>query len=212
MKYYLIALLTLALCLSACAAEPAPVSEPETAPVIAPEPAKAPEKNPEPEGTEELFGALSDNRYENLWFGIGAELEAEFSANAAEIPGQGQSVRVLTAAAEGGEWEISVTVSGVGAEATAENYAAAAKTLATAAFEEAGLELTGSAIETLSFAGAEYPALRLAAERVSERGDTLAVYQLTVFIKRGRYIAAVTATTYLEDFTDSLIGGFYALA
>ncbi|MBQ1702842.1 MAG: hypothetical protein II021_00035, partial [Oscillospiraceae bacterium] len=125
---------------------------------------------------------------------------------------QGQSVRVLTAAAEGGEWEISVTVSGVGAEATAENYAAAAKTLATAAFEEAGLELTGSAIETLSFAGAEYPALRLAAERVSERGDTLAVYQLTVFIKRGRYIAAVTATTYLEDFTDSLIGGFYALA
>lgn len=218
MKYYLITLLTLALCLSACAAEPEPVPEPETAPVMAPEPvpARAPAEIPEPEGAEELFGYLSEKGYENPWFGFEAELEAACYIGTVEegaaIPAQGESVRVLSASGERGEWDITVTVSGAGAGATAEDYAAAMKTLAPAAYAKAELELTGSALETLSFAGAEYPALRVAAERRSERGDTLAVYQLTVFIKHGRYIAAVTATTYIEDFTDSLIGGFYALA
>lgn len=175
----------------------------------------------EPADLLAVLGTAEDGEYKNEWFGFGVlfedslfvtpldEWDAEGLASAFSL---GEAVNAFTAKSEDGASELKISVSEAGAAVTEAEFAGIMKALVPSALSERGLEAVKSKAETLSFAGEEHCALRCEAVLVTESGEKVSVCQLSVFVKSGRFIASVTATAYIEDSTDSILGGFYALA
>ena len=73
-----------------------------------------------------------------------------------------------------------------------------------------GYAVQSSELTTITFAGAEHSAIRLLTT-YTEDGYDYDLYQLLVCVKNSNYVMGVTFTSYIEDITDTLAEGFYAI-
>lgn len=181
------------------------------------------------------FGRISGGIYENTYFGVGCELDSDWtfysSEELAELNGLAASAITdeelaalvensgvqydMYAYAAEGLFSINVTIEKLnalyGIALTEDSY----MDISMSSLETAFSSMEGAAnpkIEktTVSFAGAERSALKISFDYLVE--DTaIPAYELIVCIKSGNYVAVVTFSTATEDYTDEAASLFYAL-
>lgn len=205
------------------AATPAPPSAPETV---------EPETTVEPdEASEELeIGNQVGGRYENSFFGIGCELDENWTYltpdelaaligktsdifDDEELAKNFESIDMfydMAAQADDGLVSINVIVQNLGLlygiALDEEQVIDLSFDQIDAQMESAGFTIVAKEKQNIEFAGEERVCLKLDCD---VQGN--AYYALQVYIKEGNYLAMITFSCFLEDITSELSNNFFAV-
>ena len=212
-----------------------PVSEPPEEPPAETDEtdAETPDQTGEPEApSEPVLGVYhaDSNTYENELLGLGCQLEEDWRVYSADEMAQlnGMMVDMMTDEAIAEQLEssgyvqafyaqlgdqpvtVNITVENLGllygALLDEQQYAELSIGQLPAVLESIGLEDISTEITTATFLGSEHTAIN-----VYGQVQGLDFYETLVCVKVNRYMACVTAASYLADVTGDVLDMFYAL-
>lgn len=195
--------------------------------------AQTAEPTNEPEAsTDPILGVYSEdtNTYENEYIGIGCKLDSDWvvydEEQIAEL--NGIVVNMITdeaiadqleksgylqpfyALTEEGLVTVNITLENLGllygSLLDEQAYAEIASEQLPSAFEGLGMTDVTVETDTVTFAGGEHAAIF-----VSGSLEGIEFHEILVCMKVGRYIANITAASYLADVTEDVLALFYAL-
>lgn len=183
-----------------------------------------------PVSASEVIGSVNGQSYTNPYFGMGCQLEDTWSIatteEMAEIIGLTQDalreseysdvledsglVYDLYASASDGLTTVNVTIENLGLlygltmdEAA---YAEASVKQFPAALEAVGMTDVTTEITSISFAGSEHTAVR-----VHCLYSDVDFYETLVCVKKGNYMAVITAASYFDDITGNVLDSFHSV-
>lgn len=176
-------------------------------------------------------GTVEDQTYTNRFAGITCTLDGDWEFLSEEEMAQqnemtkeafsdnetmqkaldsGKTVYDMMANADEGMRSINVLYENLGAlygkALSEEDYAKMGVEQVKTAMESIGMTVTDCQVGKVSFAGGEHYAILSSFEYMG-----VAVYQRQVCMKAGNYMMVVTAATWLEDTTDTILSSFRAL-
>lgn len=211
-------------------------TEPATQEPTAPEESvTAPETVETSDDEEFAIGGIVGGKYENAFFGIGVELDENWTfytkEQLAELDGvtaaamtdenvaksleSGKTAFDMYAYAEDGLISINVVMENLGVlygkilDESA--YADAAMPQLAPALEEQGFSDVTCEKQAITFAGAEHQAVKIHGLYKVDDSTSFDFYKLLVCVKSGDYMAVVTFGSSFEDITTDLASAFYAV-
>lgn len=106
----------------------------------------------------------------------------------------------------GGIYTVNVVVEKLANGSISEQkYVEASLSATKTALESAGFEIDTCEASTVQFAGKSHPAMKIHGSYMG-----MELFETLVVVKEGKYLACVTACSYMDDYTSDILGFFTA--
>ena len=159
-------------------------------------------------------GIITENSYENAFLGIGCKLNDDWHTDVEgsedETVGEEGIVTDFLAATDDATQHISVIVQDMGLVYGAVMDEKSLIESALAGVEQGISEMDGEKVSIkiaeVDFCGDTHYAYDCSYER-----SGMPVFQKQIYLKKGKYLAVITFSTYLENTTDDMVKLFYAI-
>ena len=159
-------------------------------------------------------GIITENSYENAFLGIGCKLNDDWHTDVEgsedETVGEEGIVTDFLAATDDATQHISVIVQDMGFVYGAVMDEKSLIESALAGVEQGISEMDGEKVSIkiaeVDFCGATRYAYDCSYER-----SGMPIFQKQIYLKKGKYLAVITFSTYLENTTDDMVKLFYAI-
>lgn len=172
-----------------------------------------------------ILGVTDGNTYTNAYFGMGCTLDESWSVanetQLAEIFGATEETLsdlaldtkglgyAFYASKDEGLTSMNIVMENLGliygSVLSEQAYVEQSAAGLPAAMENLGMTNVKAEAITVTFAGSEHAAIKLTAEM-----SGIAFYETLVCVKQDRYIAVITAASYVEDSTADILAQFHA--